>query len=220
MSVEPTELTGALRQYLLDKGVRESPALAALRAEGSAMPERNMQIGPEQGQFMALLVELTGARQIIEIGTFIGYGTLWMALALPPGGRIIACDISEPFTAIARRHWAKAGVADRIELRLAPAIETLDALLRDGRASTFDLIFIDADKSGYAAYYERSLQLLRPGGLVLIDNVLWNGDVINPKDQSADTNAIRAVNDIVKEDPRVTIAMVPIGDGLTLARKR
>lgn len=219
MSVEPTLLTKELRAYLLAQGVREPPVLQKLRAEGAKLPEHMMQIAPEEGQMIALLVQIMGARKIIEVGTFIGYGTLWMALAMPPEGRIIACDISEPFTAIARRHWAEAGVAGRIDLRLAPAADTLAALIEAGGAGTFDLVFIDADKASYAAYYEQALTLLRPGGVILIDNVLWNGDVINAKDSSADTRAIRALNDIVRADTRVNIAMVPIGDGLTIARK-
>lgn len=220
MSVEPTKITSELRAYLLDKGVRESALLQKLRAEGNTMPEREMQIGPEQGQFMAVLIELMGARKIIEVGVFIGYGTLWMAGALPSGGKIIACDISERFTSIARRYWAEAGVSDRIDLKLAPAKDTLAGLIKDGAAGSFDLVFIDADKASYATYYEQALTLLRPGGVILIDNVLWDGKVIDAKDTSEDTNAIRALNDVVKNDQRVSISMIPLGDGLTIARKR
>jgi caffeoyl-CoA O-methyltransferase len=179
-----------------------------------------MQISPEQGQFMALLVELTGVRRALEVGTFTGYSSLSVALAMPPEGRMIACDVSEEYTGIARRYWARAGVADKIDLRLAPALKTLDGLLADGRAGGFDLAFIDADKPSYLGYYERCLQLLRPGGLLLIDNVLWGGEVADPAVKDEDTVAIRALNDRVAGDDRVTLSMLPLGDGLTLARKR
>jgi caffeoyl-CoA O-methyltransferase len=179
-----------------------------------------MQIAPEQGQFMALLIRLTGARKVLEIGTFTGYSALTMALALPPNGRIVACDISREWTTIASRYWAEAGVAARIDLRLAPALETTTALLDAGEALTFDFAFIDADKERYADYYEAALQLLRPGGLIAIDNTLWNGRVANPAAQDGDTLAIRAFNERLKDDLRIDLSLVPIGDGLTLARKR
>jgi predicted O-methyltransferase YrrM len=179
-----------------------------------------MQISPEQGQFMALLAELIGARRAIEVGTFTGYSALCVAQALPADGKLIACDISEEFTSVARRYWAKSGIADRIELRLAPALDTLKSLLADGGAGSFDFAFIDADKTQYDAYYEAILKLLRPGGLVTIDNVLWSGAVADGRKRDADTIALRALNEKLKSDKRITLSMLPIGDGLTLARKR
>ncbi len=221
MAARSIELTGRLYKYLLDHSLREAPILARLRAETASMAEANMQIGPEQGQFMALLIELTGARRTLEVGTFTGYSTLAVALALPAGGRIVACDISEVFTAMGRRYWAEAGVADKIDLRLGPAVETLDALLNEaGAAGSFDFAFIDADKSNYGLYYERCLSLLRPGGLIAVDNVLWNGSVADPSKNDEDTRAIRALNEKMHGDTRVGISLVPIGDGLMLARKR
>ncbi len=179
-----------------------------------------MQISPEQGQFMALLVRLMGARRILEVGTFTGYSALAMALALPADGRLIACDISEKWTAIARRYWRDAGVADRITLCLAPALVTLDGLLRERAGDTFDIVFIDADKQSYTAYYERALDLLHPGGIVLVDNTLWGGAVADASRTDRDTVAIRAFNAALKIDERIDLSLVPIGDGLTLARKR
>lgn len=220
MSNRTFSLDNALYEYLLGASLREHPVLARLRAETAAHPQVNMQIAPEQGQFMALLVRLMGARRCLEIGVFTGYSSLAVALALPPEGRIVACDVSDEYTAVARRYWAEAGVAERIDLRLAPAVETLDALLAGGGAGSYDFAFIDADKEGYPAYYERSLRLLRPGGLIAVDNTLWDGAVADPQDQSADTVAIRAFNDSLHEDERVDLSLVPIGDGLTLARKR
>ena len=220
MSNRTFSLDNALYEYLLGASLREHPVLARLRAETAAHPHVNMQIAPEQGQFMALLVRLMGARRCLEIGVFTGYSSLAVALALPPEGRIVACDVSDEYTAVARRYWAEAGVAERIDLRLAPAVETLDALLAGGGAGSYDFAFIDADKEGYPAYYERSLRLLRPGGLIAVDNTLWDGAVADPQDQSADTVAIRAFNDSLHEDERVDLSLVPIGDGLTLARKR
>lgn len=220
MSNRSITLTPDLYTYLLDVSLRELPVLQALRAETATMPAANMQIAPDQGQFMALLVQLLGARRIIEIGTFTGYSALVMALALPADGRLITCDISAEYTAIARRHWQQAGVAERIELRLAPATETLRALAAAGPAGAFDLVFIDADKESYRDYYELALPLLRAGGLIIVDNVLWNGAVIDASKQDADTNAIRAFNRAVQRDERVEISMIPVGDGLTLLRKR
>jgi caffeoyl-CoA O-methyltransferase len=220
MSNRTLSLDNALYAYLLDASLREHPVLARLRAETARHPHVNMQIAPEQGQFMALLVRLMGARRCLEIGVFTGYSSLAVALALPAEGRIMACDVSEEYTAVARRYWAEAGVAERIELRLAPALETLDALLAAGAAGSYDFAFIDADKEAYAGYYERVLQLLRPGGLVAVDNTLWDGAVADPDDQSADTLAIRAFNESLHRDDRVDLSLVPIGDGLTLARKR
>ena len=179
-----------------------------------------MQIGPEQGQFMALLVELMGARKTLEVGTFTGYSALAVALALPEVGRLVACDISEEWTAMGRRYWEEAGVAHKIDLRLAPALETLDELLTEGSAGTFDFAFIDADKEGYDAYYERSLKLIRTGGLIAFDNTLWEGKVVDPTATDVDTEAIRAINTKLAGDERVTLSLLPVGDGLTLARKR
>ena len=220
MSNRTVSLDDALYQYLLGASLREPPALARLRAETAAHPKVNMQIAPEQGQFMALLVRLMGARRCIEVGVFTGYSSLAVALALPPQGRIVACDVSEEYTAVARRYWAEAGVAEKIDLRLAPAVDTLDALLAEGEAGRFDFAFIDADKEAYPDYYERLLQLLRPGGLITIDNTLWDGAVADPADQAPDTVAIRAFNELLHTDARIDLSLVPIGDGLTLARKR
>jgi predicted O-methyltransferase YrrM len=220
MSNRTFSLDNALYEYLLRASLREHPALARLRAETAAHPKVNMQIAPEQGQFMALLVRLMGATRCIEVGVFTGYSSLAVALALPDEGRIVACDVSDEYTAVARRYWAEAGVADRIDLRLAPALETLDALLAGGAAGSYDFAFIDADKEAYSDYYERSLQLLRPGGLIAVDNTLWDGAVADPADQSADTVAIRAFNERLHVDERIDLSLVPIGDGLTLARKR
>lgn len=220
MSNRTIALTDALHEYLLAVSLREPPVLRELRAETAALPKANMQIAPEQGQFMALLVRLTGARRCLEIGVFTGYSSLAVALALPDDGRILACDVSEEWTAVARRYWRAAGVAQRIDLRLAPALETLDRLLADGERGSYDLAFIDADKASYAAYYERALELLRPGGLVVVDNTLWSGRVLDPAITDADTVALRRFNELVHADERVDLSLVPIGDGLTLARKR
>jgi len=220
MSNRTTLLVEPLYGYFLANSLREPEVLARLRAETAKLPMANMQIAPEQGQFMAFLVELMGARRTIEIGTFTGYSALCVALAMPADGRVIACDVSREWTAVARRFWAEAGVADRIELRLAPARETLDALLAGGERESFDFAFIDADKTGYDAYYERVLALLRPGGVVAVDNVLWDGRVADPSQKDPDTQAIRAFNAKLHGDERVTLTLVPIGDGLTLARKR
>ncbi|MDQ3880482.1 MAG: class I SAM-dependent methyltransferase [Chloroflexota bacterium] len=220
MSLKTISMTDELHAYLVSISLRDHPVLARLRAETASLEKANMQIGPEQGAFMQLLVQLAGARRCLEIGVFTGYSSLAVALALPPDGRITACDVSEEWTAIARRHWEAAGVADRIDLRLAPATATLDALIAAGGAGTFDFAFIDADKENYDAYYERTLELLRPGGLVAIDNVLWGGDVVDATKQDADVVAIRALNRKLVADERVTMCVVPIADGVTLARKR
>jgi caffeoyl-CoA O-methyltransferase len=220
MSRQTLNLTDRLYDYLLDVSLREPPLLARLREETAKVPMAEMQISPEQGQFMALLVELIGARRTLEVGTFTGYSALAVALALPPEGRVITCDINEEMTAIARRYWTEAGVAGKIDLRLAPAVDTLDGLLADGQAGQFDFAFIDADKTNYLAYYERTLGLLRSGGLIAVDNVLWNGAVADPKRQDDDTSAIRAFNEALHADERVSLSLLPISDGLTLARKR
>jgi predicted O-methyltransferase YrrM len=213
-------LPADLEQYLVKHGVREPELLARLRAETALIPQHNMQIAPEQGALLALLVELTGAKRCLEIGTFTGYSSLIVALAMPPDGTIVCCDVSEEWTAVARRYWAQAGVADRVDLRLAPALETLDALLADGAEGTFDFAFVDARKSEYPDYHERVVRLLRSGGLAAYDNVLWGGAVADDSKQDADTLAIRRLNDRLATDQRVTIAMLPLADGVTLARKR
>lgn len=213
-------LDNQLYDYLLSASLREPEILLKLRQETARQPLARMQIAPEQGQFMALLVQLLRATKTLEVGVFTGYSSLCVALALPPTGKIIACDVSEEYTAIARRYWQKAGVAHKIDLRLAPALETLDQLLATGQAETFDFAFIDADKVGYESYYERSLQLVRPGGLIAIDNVLWSGQVANSQVQDNSTLAIRAFNAKLHHDERVTLSLVPIADGLTLALKR
>ncbi|MBD2210846.1 class I SAM-dependent methyltransferase [Nostoc linckia FACHB-104] len=208
-----------LYNYLLSVSSREPEILAQLRQETAQHPMARMQIAPEQGQFMALLVQLIGAKKTLELGVFMGYSTLVVALALPSDGKIVACDVSEEFTAIARRYWQQAGVAEKIDLHIAPALDTLDKLLQAGEASTFDFAFIDADKSNYDAYYERSLQLIRPGGLIAIDNVLWSGRVADPQVQDNRTKRIRAFNQKLHQDPRINLSLVPIADGLTLAVK-
>ncbi len=220
MTTRHIELSEKLCDYVLDVSLREPPVLRRLRQQTAHLPMASMQIAPDQGQFMALLARLVGARRCLEIGTFTGYSALMLALALPPDGRIIACDIDPETTAIARRYWQEAGVADKIELRLAPALGTLDALLADGRAETFDFVFIDADKENYDHYYERALRLLRPGGLIVIDNVLWGGWVADLRRKDADTVALRALNAKLHRDERIDLALLPLADGITLARKR
>ncbi len=206
--------------YILANSLRDRDELKRLRQETQAMPMGGMQVSPDQGQFMGLLVELIGAKRIVEVGTFTGYSSIAMALALPADGRLTACDVSDEFTSIARRYWQEAGVADKIELRLGPAVATLDEMLAAGEAGCFDMAFIDADKENYDAYYERCLQLLRPGGLILIDNVLWGGRPADVNEQDESTVAIRALNAKIHADERVTASLLSIGDGLTLARKR
>ena len=213
-------LDDPLYDYLLSVSLREPEILLQLREETARLPNAMMQIAPEQGQFMALLVQLLGATKTLEIGVFTGYSSLCVALALPPNGKIVACDVSEEYTAVARRYWEAGGVAHKIDLRVAPALETLDELLAAGQAETFDFSFIDADKGNYEGYYERSLQLVRPGGLIAVDNVLWSGRVADPQNQDSSTKTIRAFNDKLHHDERVTLSLVPIADGLTIARKR
>ena len=220
MSSRTIVLNDALYEYLLSVSLREPDVLCRLREETAKMPQHNMQISPEQGQFIALLVELTGARKCLEVGTFTGYSTLSLALALPEDGQIVACDISEEFTSRAKPYWQKAGVAGKIDLRLGPALETLDALIADGESGAFDFAFIDADKVNYQGYFQRALDLIRRGGLILVDNVLWSGAVVDPARDDEDTEAIRAFNQARADDPRISLSLVPIGDGLTLARKR
>ena len=220
MSNRTIGLSDEIYGYLLANSLREPDLLRRLREDTARLTEwSGMQIAPEQGQFMALLVQLLGARRALEIGTFTGYSSLAVMLAMPKDGRMTCCDVSEEFTQIACRYWAEAGVADRIDLQLRPAIETLDELIAAGNAGNFDFAFIDADKENYDGYYERALVLLRPGGLVAIDNVLWGGAVADPSNRKNSTEAIRRLNRKLAKDRRVTISMVPIGDGLTLARK-
>ena len=212
-------LNPQLYEYLLSVSVQEVEVLQRLREETAKHPAAIMQIAPEQGQFMALLVQLLGAKKTLDIGVFTGYSSLVVALALPPEGKIVACDIDEESTAIARRYWQQAGVADKIDLRIAPALETLAQLIDEGQTGTFDFAFIDADKRNYDNYYEKSLQLIRPGGLIAVDNVLWSGRVADPQDDDKRTIAIRAFNQKLARDKRVKISLVPIADGLTLALK-
>jgi caffeoyl-CoA O-methyltransferase len=213
------DLPAKLADYVIAIGVRETAVQRRLRAATRRIPSGSMQIGAEQAALMQLLVRAIGARRCIEIGTFTGYSALAVALALPPGGRIVCCDLSEEWTAIARKYWALASVSRKIQLKLGPALLTLDGLLPKGKGK-FDFAFIDADKTNYANYYERCLKLVRRGGLIAIDNTLWHGRVVDRRDRSADTRAIRAFNRNLRRDRRVDLSLVPIGDGLTLAFKR
>ena len=220
MSRRSWGLDEQVRNYVVAHSVREPPLLTELRKATAALPNAGMQISPEQGQLMALLVQAIAAERAIEVGTFTGYSALWVALALPPDGRLVCCDVSSEWTAVGREYWARAGVAHKIDLRIAPAVDTLDALLAAGGAGDYDFAFIDADKTGYDSYYERCLALLRRGGLMAIDNVLWGGAVADPRKRSADTLALRALNMKIHRDERVSISMLPVGDGVTLALKR
>jgi len=208
-----------LEAYLVEHGVREPDILKRLRDETALLPQHNMQIAPEQGAFLSLLVELIGAKRCIELGTFTGYSSLVVALAMPADGRIVCCDLSDEWTSVARRYWGEAGVADRVDLRLGPALETLDALLAGGAAGTFDFAFIDAAKHEYPDYHERIIQLLRPGGLAVYDNVLWSGRVVETGGDD-DLVGIQRLNDRLAKDERISVSMIPVADGLTLARKR
>src|SRR6185437_2113090 len=219
MSRAPEIYVPGIREYVLEHGVREPQILARLREETASHPQAVMQIPPEQGQLFDLLVKLTGARRAIEIGVFTGYSSLATALALPDNGKLIACDISEEFTAVARRYWKLAGVDHKIELCIGPAIETLDRLIASGARDSFDFAFIDADKTSYASYYERCLTLIRSGGLILLDNMLQHGHVMVETNQDAAVVAIRKLNDIILNDPRVDSLLLPFGDGVSLARK-
>jgi len=219
MSLRSLNLDETLYRYLLDHSLREHPEQAALREATASHPSAGMQIAPDQGQFMALLVKLIGARRAIEIGVFTGYSALTVALALPDDGRVLACDVSDEYTRVGRPYWQRAGVAHKIDLRLAPALQTLDAELAAGGAGRWDFAFIDADKTGYDAYFERCLQLLRPGGLIAIDNTLWSGSVAQPA-QTDDTAALQRFNAKLHRDERIDLSLLPVGDGLTLARKR
>jgi predicted O-methyltransferase YrrM len=213
-------LTEELEDYIAGVSLREPDVLRRLREETAAVPMAGMQIAPDQGQLMALLARLVGARRCLEVGTFTGYSALVVALAVPADGRVITCDVDAKMTAIAKRYWADAGVAGKIELRLVPALETLDRLLAEGASGSFDFAFIDADKTNYDGYYERALKLLRAGGLMVIDNVLWSGAVADPKRNDADTAALRALNRKLHGDERIDLSLLPLADGITLARKR
>ncbi len=220
MSTRSLGLDDGLYNYLLSVSLREPPLFARLRERTRSMPEAGMQISPEQGQFLQLLIKLTGARKTLEIGTFTGYSALSVASVLPADGKLVACDVSDEFTSVGRPFWKEAGVADKIDLRISPAVETLDDLIVQGETESFDFAFIDADKTNYENYYERCLQLIRSGGLIAIDNVLWDGAVADARDKSEDTEAIRRLNAKLKNDERIDLSLVPIGDGLTLAWKR
>ena len=220
MSDTTINLTSALYQYLLNNSLREPEVLQQLREQTHKMSMSQMQISPEQGQFMRLLIELMQANKTLEVGVFTGYSTLSVALALPENGRVVACDINVEWTKMAKKYWEMAGVANKIDLRLAPALDTLQSLIDQGESNTFDFAFIDADKVNYDNYYEKSLSLLRPGGLIAVDNVLWSGDVVDSSIHDNNTVAIRELNTKIHNDERVSISMLSIGDGLTLARKR
>jgi predicted O-methyltransferase YrrM len=220
MSNRTLDLSDELYDYLLNHSLREPEVLADLRHETSQLEMSNMQISPEQGQFLSLLVRMLGIRRAIEVGVFTGYSSLSVAMAMPDDGELIVCDTSEEWTSIARRYWERAGLSARIKLKIAPAIDTLDELLAGGQAGKFDFAFIDADKVNYRNYYERCLQLIRAGGVIAIDNVLWGGSVVDEMDSSEDTVAIRELNDLIHHDQRVDLSMLPISDGLTLARRR
>jgi predicted O-methyltransferase YrrM len=219
MSRESIGLDERLNRYVASCGDPEHPVAAELRQLTGKMAEASMQISPEQGQLLAFLAKLVGARNTLEIGTFTGYSALWVALALPADGRVVACDVSREWTDVARRYWRKAGVAERIDLRLGPAAATLAALERDGWSGRFDLAFIDADKGGYEDYFESALRLVRPGGVIALDNMLWSGRVADPKARDSTTRLIRDLNAAIAADPRVDRIMVPLGDGLMVARR-
>ena len=221
MSTQILSLTESLYSYLLSFGVRDSEILQQLREENAQHPRAVMQIAPEQGQFMGLLVQLLGVKKALEVGVFTGYSSLIVAMALPDDGQLIACDISDEYTSMARKYWEKAGVAHKIDLRIAPALDTLEQLIADGHGNSIDFAFIDADKSNYDNYYERALQLVRPGGLIAVDNVLWSGRVAEPIEQQDNrTKRIHALNQKIHSDERVSMSLLPIADGLMLAMKR
>lgn len=220
MSNNNDYLSAELYDYILESSFRDRPELKALRDETAEMPLAVMQISPEQGQLMELLVKAVGATKAIEVGTFTGYSAMVVASALPAGGRLVACDVSEEFTSVGRRHWAQAGVGEKIDLRIGPAVATLDSMIANGEAGEYDMAFIDADKTNYPTYYERCLTLLRPGGLLLVDNVLWGGRVANPDEADESTLNIRKLTRTMKDDDRIYFSLIPVGDGLSLAVKR
>ena len=219
MSRRTIQVDERLYDYLLEVSLREPPVLAKLREETAKHAFAGMQISPEQGQFMRLFVEVLGVRRALEVGVFTGYSSTSVALAMPPDCKLVACDVSDEFTQIARRYWKEAGVADKIELRLGPGVETLNALIASGASGTFDFAFVDADKENYVRYYEQCLKLVRVGGVIAFDNVLWDGRVADPSDLAESTMSIRALNDCIARDDRVFPSMLSIGDGLTLARR-
>jgi caffeoyl-CoA O-methyltransferase len=214
-----TPITSDLADYVREVTLREPPALARLTQEAQSHPRASMQLAPEEGQFLNLLAHACGARKTLEVGVFLGYSSTWVALALPPGGKVVACDLNEEYAARARQTWREAGVEDRIDFQFGPALATLDRLIAAGEAGTFDMAFIDADKANYSNYYERALVLLRKGGLIAVDNVLWDGRVIDPEVRDEDTEAIRAFNRKLHGDSRVACSIATIGDGLALACK-
>lgn len=220
MSNKTIGLSDELAAYVVRVGAREPEVLARLREETASIPQHGMQVSPEEGAFLAMLAELTGARRCIEVGTFTGYSSTAVARVLPDGGRLVCCDVSEEWTSVARRYWEEAGVADKIDLHIAPATETLDRLLADGEEATYDFAFVDADKSGYDDYYERLLRLVRPGGLIAVDNTLWHGAVLDENSDDEDTRAIQALNAKLATDERVSLCLLPVADGVTLARRR
>ena len=219
MSSEILSYTSNLRQYVWQYGLREHPALKELRTETEKLPSSMMQICPEQGALMGNLIRLISAKRTIEVGTYTGYSAMAVALALPDDGEVLACDVSEEWTSIGKKAWEKAGIANKINLQLAPASNTLDALLAEGKEGSFDFAFIDADKTNYQIYYEQCLKLIRQGGVIVIDNVLWGGAVTDSNRNDADTEAIRELNQFIATDERVSISMIPVGDGLTVAVK-
>ena len=220
MANQTIGLSDDLAAYVRQVGVREPEVLVRLREETAKLPRHGMQIAPEEGAFLGMLVELIGARRCIEVGTFTGYSSLAVALALPDDGSLLCCDVSEEWTSVAQRAWAEAGVAGKIELRIAPASETLDQVIASGEQATYDFAFVDADKSGYDGYYEQLLQLVRPGGLIAFDNTLWGGEVLDADSDDADTRALRALNLKLSTDERISLCLLPVADGVTLARKR
>lgn len=220
MTITTLKLDDRVYDYIRRVSLREGKVLRRLREETAGYPNPNMQISPEQGQFMALLLRIMGAKRVIEVGVFTGYSSLWMAGALPEDGRIIACDVNKEYTDVARRYWEEAGVVDKIELRLAPAIETLDALIDGCETGNFDFVFLDALKTEYRDCYERALRLLRSGGVVAIDNTLWDGKVADPGIRDVTTLALKELNDFLYRDERVDLSLLPVADGLTLCRKR
>ena len=219
MSDTTINLTPLVYQYLLKNSLREPAVLTELREETHKLSMAAMQISPEQGQFMGMLIKLIGAKKALEVGTFTGYSALSVALSLPQDGKLVACDISTEWTNVGRRYWSRAGVDNKIDLRIGPALDTLQQLISKGESGTFDFVFIDADKSNYAAYYEKALTLLRHGGLIVIDNVLWSGKVADGAVKDKETNAIRDLNDMLVNDKRIDLSMLPVGDGITLVRK-
>ena len=216
--VRPTPMTDRLYEYVLSIGVREPEAFSALRAETAKLAECEWQIAPEQGPFLALLVQLMGAKKCLEIGTFTGYSALWVASVLPADGKLVCCELSGVYAGIAQKHLTAAGLMNKVELRVAPAADSLSQLLADGHAGTFDYAFIDADKGRYNLYYERCFELVRPGGVIAIDNTLWDGKPADPAVNDPDTLAIRALNEKIHGDDRVSLSFLPFADGLTLAR--